>query len=190
MILCSPLALSCPPNSLDCITWGNAKSMTDHSARQLTIRCQDYASFYLTGKPWGAITVNYLDGATGKDSFALYVDGKLMGAVDDADEGVGIFTSRMVSIWQRTEGKHLVELRSTEDKTCEDAKITINWISLGKDRVTMGGGGGARRLAVAVLPDEWLPDEWQEPEVPEFGTIAMVVAAVGGLAGFFILRKR
>lgn len=186
IVLFSSLTLACPDTADDCITWGNTKSMKDHQAVLLTVRCQDYARFTMTAAEWGSITVDFLDGSTGKDSFAVFIDGTMIGQVDDSDKGDTLFAQRMVGTPSGYTGMHIVELKGTEKKTCDDDKLMLNWVALSHEKPGGGGSHVLWQLASIILPEEWLPVQ----EVPEFGTIALLVALVGGIAGFYFLRSR
>lgn len=112
------------------------------------------------------VTIRYLDGISGADSFDAYVDGEFIGTVEAVDTGSEDWKEETFAL-PRT-----YEIGET---------LTIELEALGP---VWDGCANWGQVAIDHI------DFCFDPEIPEFSTTAALVAMVGGLAGLVLLRRK
>jgi hypothetical protein len=195
-ILVIPLIHACPENYSDCMTWGNEKSMMDHSALVKNDSCNVSirVSFDSGKERWGHLLINYHDAIDGKDSYAVYKDGIFVGSVSDLHINETLWAFGKTFFWpQKVTGRHEIEIKKTEINDCEP--LTINWIALQVDENYYSGGSRIRRggsSAGGGSSDGGSSGEPVNPpeEIPEFGVLGLGVALIGSAVLFGVVRKR
>lgn len=112
------------------------------------------------------ITIKYLDGISGADSFNVYINSQYVGQVEAVDSGSEQWkTATFILPAHYNMGDAvLVELEALGPvwNGCPNwGQVAIDYIQL-----------------------------WYDEEIPEFGTLAAIIALVGGLGGLFLLRRK
>ncbi|MFH1917191.1 MAG: hypothetical protein ABIJ21_08080, partial [Nanoarchaeota archaeon] len=113
-----------------------------------------------------------------------FIDNASVGTVDDLD-GASAFRSAMIYLGGKYTGKHAVELVSTEKMACGDDRLVLNWVGLNTNYTSPPGGGSRGRRGGGEPAAETPPPQ----EIPEFGTIGLLLGLIGGIVAVGMIRR-